>query len=103
MEYGTPAADFDAPACFDIDGYRLELTCSACPEQYDVIKGKHKVGYLRLRHGSFTAEYPYNGDHVYAARTRGDGCFDDAEERKQHLTAAVAAIRTASRYSGGAQ
>ena len=34
----------------------LVNTCDACPEQYDVFRGEEKVGYLRLRWGSFTAE-----------------------------------------------
>ena len=95
MEYGTLAQDFTSPACFNILGYHLQLTCSACPEQYDVIKAKNKVGYLRLRHGSFTAEYPYDGEIVYRAQPNGDGVFDDAEEREAHLSAAIRAIHEA--------
>jgi hypothetical protein len=95
MDYGTPTADFVSPACFNIMGYHLQLTCSACPEQYDVIKGKAKVGYLRLRHGSFSAEYPYDGEIVYRAHPNGDGIFDSAEEREIHLTAAIRAIHEA--------
>ena len=39
-----------------INGYRLILTCGACPEQYDVFDGDRQVGYLRLRHGHFRAD-----------------------------------------------
>lgn len=75
--------------------YVLKMTCEACPEQYDVFdsEGK-KVGYLRLRHGGFLADYPdCGGDTVYRYS------FDDAwkgifydEEREQYLTEAVKAI-----------
>lgn len=76
----------------------LELTCSACPEQYDVWlpNREKKVGYLRLRHGYFRAE-AYSGDDeegptVYEAQPMGDGIFED-DERDEHLKKAVAAIK----------
>jgi hypothetical protein len=57
-----------------IDGYRLLLTCPACPEQYDVLDGTEQVGYLRLRHGYFRADAPmHGGETVYEAHTRGVG------------------------------
>jgi hypothetical protein len=77
-----------------IDGLRLVLTSSACPEQYDVFDGDKQVGYLRLRHGYFRADVPdCGGDTVYESETRGDGCFIDYEERDEELGKAVAAIR----------
>ena len=47
--------------------YVLKMTCGACPEQYDVFDSEGKqVGYLRLRHGGFRADYPNcGGDTVY--------------------------------------
>lgn len=76
-----------------IDGYRLVLTCVACPEQYDVFKGAEQVGYLRLRHGHFYASVPdVGGETVFEASPNGDGIFDD-DERDGYLTQAVAAIR----------
>jgi hypothetical protein len=73
--------------------YRLVKTCGACPEQYDVFLGTEQVGYLRLRHGYFRADYPGCGhETVYEAHTRGDGCFNDDEERDLHLTRAIEAI-----------
>lgn len=76
-----------------INGYRLEMTCCACPEQYDVFdKNNVKVGYLRLRHGHFRADVPDCGDEtVYTSCTEGDGVFDDAERMPQ-LTAAINSI-----------
>ena len=35
----------------------LEQTCEACPEQYWAYKGKHRIGYIRLRWGHFTCHY----------------------------------------------
>ncbi len=72
---------------------RLVQTCGACPEQYDAFHGDRKVGYLRLRHGHFTVSCPdTDGDIVYFADTRGDGCFADAQEKGIHLAKAKGAI-----------
>ena len=74
-------------------GCTLVMTCGACPEQYDVYyvdhSQDHKIGYLRLRHGNFTAEYPdVFGELVYQASPIGDGIFEDSE-RLEYLTRAV--------------
>lgn len=75
--------------------YNLVLTCGACPEQYDVLDAEGKqVGYLRLRHGGFRADYPNCGgvEVYYASFSDGwKGIFDD-EEREFFLTEAVKAI-----------
>ena len=72
---------------------RLVQTCFACPEQYDVYQGHHKVGYLRLRHGHFKACYgDVGGPVVYEAYTRGDGIFEP-DEREYHLEKAKSALR----------
>lgn len=77
-----------------IDDLQLICTCGACPEQYDVFDSKgHQVGYLRLRHGHFRADYPdCGGETVYESNTIGDGVFDD-DERQVELKNAIAAIR----------
>ncbi len=76
----------------DINGYNLVLTCGACPEQYDVFKDGEQVGYLRLRHGFFRADYPdCGGETVYEASPNGDGMFDDSE-RQMYLENAIAAL-----------
>lgn len=77
-----------------IHGYRLELTCAACPEQYDVFDTQgNQVGYLRLRHGVFTATVPdVGGECVYRANVLGDGCFNTSE-RHGHLTLAIEHIQ----------
>jgi len=70
----------------------LQMTCGACPEQYDAFDSDKKVGYLRLRHGRFTVECPnVGGDMVYSAYSRGDGIFESSE-RDYYLRFAVDAI-----------
>lgn len=69
---------------------KLVQTCGACPEQYDVfLPDGTEIGYMRLRHGYFRAEY--KGDIVYDAHPEGDGVFTD-EERDGYLVAASEAI-----------
>lgn len=74
-----------------IKGYTLDGG-GMCPEQYDVLLDGKQVGYLRLRHGQFTARCPDALDTlVYSANPIGDGCFEP-EERDEYLTKAVEAI-----------
>jgi len=71
---------------------KLIQTCSAAPEQYDLMDGDERIGYLRLRHGHFAAHaYGPSGPIVYKADTIGDGLFE-SHERDQHIKNAVAAI-----------
>lgn len=74
----------------EIEGLRLVCTSPACPEQYEVLDAEGKqVGYLRLRHGRFRADYPdCGGETVYVSNTKGDGVFSE-EERVPELTNAV--------------
>lgn len=75
-----------------IKGLVLKLTCSACPEQYDVYKGESIVGYLRLRHGDFRVDFPdAGGKTIYEASPNGDGSFE-TEERLEYLEKAVDCI-----------
>ena len=67
----------------------LEQTCGACPEQYDVYFNGKIIGFLRLRHGYFRAEY--KDRIVYEASTIGDGSFYE-NERDEHLENAKDAI-----------
>jgi hypothetical protein len=86
--------EFKWPENQEIDGLKLVCTCVACPEQYDVFDSEgNQVGYLRLRHGHFRADYPdCGGETVYKADTKGDGAFDDGE-RMVELKRAVEAIK----------
>ena len=73
-------------------GCDLIVTCRACPEQYDVYFDGNQIGYLRLRHGNFTADYPdVGGKLVYGASPQGDGIFEP-QERLYQLTKAVEAL-----------
>lgn len=72
--------------------FKLVQTCVACPEKYDVYHNGSLVGYLRLRHGRFRAEYL--GNQVYEANPQGDGRFYP-EERSSYLMRACQAISAA--------
>ena len=77
-----------------IHGYRVVLTCFACPEQYDVHDDEGNiVAYFRLRHGTFSVQCPdVGGEVVYTAQTKGDGIFED-DERMKHLYTAILAVQ----------
>lgn len=78
----------------EIDGLKLVCTSMACPEQYEVFdKSGRQVGYFRLRHGRFRADFPdCGGETVYVSNTKGDGIFSE-DERDGELKRAVEAIR----------
>jgi hypothetical protein len=86
---------------FTMNGYELELTCGACPEQYDVFKDGQQVAYLRLRHGYFYAAMPdAGGQIVYETdKPNGDGVFE-VGERDAFLTEALSAISFQSEIVG---
>ncbi len=72
-----------------IKGLNFSCTCSACPEQYDVFDDNGKqVGYVRLRYGGLTCEYPdVGGEYIYHASI-GDGwtgCFENTAQQIEHL------------------
>ena len=70
----------------------LEMTCGACPEQYEAFLDGKQVGYLRLRHGEFRVDFPdCGGETIYEVCPDGDGEFEDYE-RQKYLNAAKAAI-----------
>jgi hypothetical protein len=72
---------------------RLDLTCLACPEQYDAYLDGEQVGYLRLRHGEFRVDFPdVGGETIYEAQPGGDGCFLE-DEREFYLDEARKAIK----------
>lgn len=78
---------------FKVEGCTLKCVCGACPEAYEVFDAEgEQVGYLRLRHGWFRADYPFaNGEIVYESRPKGDGIFDEGE-RMEELAKAVRAL-----------
>jgi hypothetical protein len=78
-----------------INGLCFELTCSMCPEQYDVFDGPKQVGYVRLRWGHFTVDYPDCMEEELLSLDLDDeqGCFDNEIQRLAYLTKAALAIR----------
>lgn len=78
---------------------RLVRTCSACPEQYDLLVGDTKIAYFRLRGGLFTVAVPWvAGIEVYVKHWPDDpfkGEFDTDRERFNELRAGLRAV---SRY-----
>jgi len=73
-------------------------TCGACPEQYDVFKGGRQVGYVRLRRGTITCDFPDGkGDTIYSHSFEDGwkGCFDSSEERDTYLNKIATAIHAA--------
>lgn len=77
-----------------IHGYRLQLTCHACPEQYDVFDDLgQQVAYFRLRHGTFRVDVPdCGGETIYTAHPEGDGVFLHYE-RVKYLTEAILKVQ----------
>lgn len=66
----------------------LQMTCGACPEQYDAYINGVKVAYLRLRHGYFYVQMPYDSENkIYEAYPVGDGSFEEWE-REDYLNMA---------------
>lgn len=71
---------------------KLVETCWACPEQYNTYYNNELVGYLRLRHETFSVECPDSaGELVYYAEPEGDGRFEN-DERAIYLDKAAEAI-----------
>lgn len=72
-----------------IKGLNFIKTCSASPEQYDVKDEQgNMVGYVRLRFGGLTCEYPdVCGQIIYSAYFDDEwmGCFENEEQRKRYL------------------
>jgi len=71
------------------NGLDLQMTCGACPEQYEVFKDGKQVAYYRLRHGEFRVDLgECGGETIYEAEPNGDGIFD-ADERFIYLIKAM--------------
>ena len=73
----------------NIKGLDFRCTCSACPEQYDVYDDNNIVGYVRLRWGRLSCEYPdVGGEEIYYASVGDgwDGCFKNDSQRRMYLT-----------------
>lgn len=79
---------------FTLEGLGLKQTCAACPEAYDVYDGEKYVGYMRLRHGSFTVRHEQSDEVVYQPdNVYGDGAFSSTEERDYHMRKGLLLLR----------
>ena len=72
-----------------IKGLTFHKTCSCFPEQYDVFDNNgNVVGYIRLRWGELTCEYPNNGgEEIYHVEIGDElnGMFENDVQRQLHL------------------
>jgi|GEM_PF-3046290 len=75
---------------FRREGLELIQTCSSCPEQYDVKKEGQMCGYIRLRSGRYTVEWPevMKGMLHYDVLEGNKDSFDE-DERETYLTKAL--------------
>jgi hypothetical protein len=80
---------------FFIEGFTLNLTSFAYPEQYEVFdKDGNQCGYIRLRNGKLRCDFPDCGDEtLYSAEPKGDGWFADNEERQFYLAKIIECIK----------
>ena len=71
-----------------IKGLDFYKTCTACPEQYDVMYDDQPAGYVRLRYGGLRVDYPECMDEtIYTANVGGEwtGSFESDEQRQYYL------------------
>ena len=72
-----------------IDEYNFELTCGACPEQYDVFdEDGNQVAYVRLRWGHLRVDVPDCGGELLYEHNFPDsfkGMFMNEHERRYYL------------------
>ena len=79
-----------------IKGLAFELTCGACPEQYDVWYKGAKVAYVRFRHNQLTVEVPFDGIEVLREKIEDfpdQGVFSSEEQRTFWLEKAAELIK----------
>ncbi len=70
---------------------KFELTCGACPEQYDVFDESGKlIAYIRLRWNELRVDVPDCGGETIYSTILGDypmqGSFVDEEQRSNYLS-----------------
>ena len=84
-----------------IGEFILVNTCEACPEQYDVYKKEvfehNLMGYIRLRWGILTLEYPYVGGemlYIHDFYEEFKGIFNNNNERDDYLFMVICCLNT---------
>ena|SRR3569833_2310037 len=69
-------------------GLTITLTSPSVPEQYAIVRGGEPFGYIRVRWGGMSVEYPdAGGDELYEGAVDGFGGFTDGEREAQLLLA----------------
>lgn len=75
----------------------LLRTCLACPEQYNVYtEDGSQAGYIRLRWGTLSLEYPDTGcdlAYCYNFPDNLKGSFDNEEERETYINEIIDVIK----------
>lgn len=82
---------------FSFMGIDLVQTCGGCPEAYKAFSNGMYIGYLHLRHGTFTVDYELGGNHtkrIWTVNPEGDGIFV-WEEREEYLQGACLLLSVA--------
>lgn len=88
--------NFNKQRTLTIEGLLFHKTCDACPEQYDVYKRTKQVGYVRLRWGNLTVDFPGAlGKLIYHKKFSEEykGCFNDDNERITYLKKVAKCIK----------
>lgn len=67
---------------------RFELTCFACPEQYDAFDEDtdQLIGYVRLRHGRFSVSPDSSSPDIFERRFPSDHLTEPEEEAIAHMS-----------------
>ncbi|MBI4921804.1 MAG: hypothetical protein HY834_08640 [Devosia nanyangense] len=69
-------------------GLEVMLTCRDVPEQYEITKDGASSGYVRVRWGGMSVDYPEAGDEeLYEGSVDGFGGFTDHEREAKLLLA----------------
>lgn len=69
-------------------GVTVTLTCRVVPEQYEITKDGVASGYIRVRWGGMSVDYPEAGDEeLYDGSVDGFGGFTDHEREAKLLLA----------------
>jgi hypothetical protein len=75
-------------------GVTVTLTCRSVPEQYEITRDGIPAGYVRVRWGGMSVDYPEAGDEeLYDGSVEGFGGFTD-HEREAKLLLALGLIAT---------
>ena len=73
-------------------GLAITLTSPSAPQQYEITQGAQASGYIRVRWGGMSVDYPDAGDEeLYEGSADGFGAFTD-DEREAKLLLALGLI-----------